>query len=233
MDNFILDILPQSEYKKLQPYLVHVELQLSEILLEKGERIIDVYFPTTCVLSWTNLTEMGEVIEVGITGNEGVSGATLLLNEDISPGQIEVQMAGHAFKLPAKNFVAALDESVTLQQSVAAFVYLKIVQLNQTAVCNRFHSAEERLCRWLLAAQDHSQLSEFLLTREILAQMIGAGRPTVSLVTGILQSAGLIRADRGFVQILNREKMEDAACECYQIGKQALDRYRSRCQRMS
>lgn len=231
--NFILDLLPQSEYEWLCPQLVDVELSQSDILVDKGEPIANVYFPTTCILSWTNLTITGEIVEVGITGNEGLSGIILLLGETISPWQTEVQMAGRAFKLPVADFKAALNRSITLRRSTAAFIYFKMVQLNQAAVCNRFHSAEERLCRWLLAAQDHSHLSEFSFTREILAQMIGAGRPTVSLVTGTLQSAGLIHADRGYVQILNRDGMETAACECYSIGKQALNHYRNRCQSAS
>ncbi len=231
--NFILDLLPQFEYESLHPHLVEVELSQSNILIEKGEPITNVYFPTTCILSWTNLTETGEVVEVGVTGNEGLSGTILLLGETIAPWQTEVQMAGRALKLPAAAFRAALDRSITLRQSTAAFIYFKMVQLNQAAVCNRFHSAEERLCRWLLAAQDHSQLSTFSFTREILAQMIGSGRPTVSLVTGSLQSAGLIHTNRGYVQILNRDGMESAACECYAIGKQALNHYRNRCQSAS
>lgn len=223
--NFILDSLLPTEYEWLKPKLEEVELHLGDFLCQKGERVTQVYFPTTCLLSWTNSTEMGEIVEVGITGNEGVTGVTLLLGESIAPWQTEVQMAGKAFKLSAADFITALEQFSALRQKVAAFTYLKMVQLNQSALCNRFHSIEERLCRWLLAAQNQSQMSEFSLTREILAQMIGAGRPSVSLATGTLQSAGLIRASRGHITILNREGMEEAACECYQVFKDAFDRY--------
>lgn len=227
-NNFILDSLPPAEYEMLQPWLEEVELEQGDVLYRVREQIRNVYFPTTCLLSWTNSTEMGEMVEVGITGREGVSGVILLLNEDTSPWQIEVQMPGRAFKLSARNFITALDKSTTLRQRVSALVYLKMVQLNQSALCNRFHSAEERLCRWLLTAQDHNQTSELSFTREILAEMIGAGRPTVSIVTGTLQTAGLIRANRGHITILNREGLENVACDCYPVVKGAFDRYHAK-----
>jgi CRP-like cAMP-binding protein len=223
--NLILGSLPKSDYEWLQPKLQAVELQQSEILYQARQIIASVYFPTSCLLSWTNSTEMGEIVEVGMTGREGLAGVVLLLDEHISPWQVKVEIPGRAFKLSTKDFIAALDRSTILRQKVAAFTYLKMVQINQSALCNRFHTVEERLCRWLLSACDRTKTLELSLTRDILAQMIGAGRPSVSIATGILQSAGLIRANRGSITIINREGMEDAACECYQIGKQALDRY--------
>jgi CRP-like cAMP-binding protein len=227
-NNFILDSLPPAEYEMLQPWLEEVELKQGDVLYRVREQITNVYFPTTCLLSWTNSTEMGEMVEVGITGREGVSGVILLLNEDTSPWQIEVQMPGRALKLSARNFITALEQSTVLRQRVSALVYLKMVQLNQSALCNRFHSAEERLCRWLLAAQDYNQTSELSFTREILAEMIGAGRPTVSIVTGTLQTAGLIRANRGHITILDREGLENVACDCYPVVRKAFDRYHAR-----
>lgn len=224
-ENLILSSLPPTEYEWLQPKLEKVELQQGDFLYRVREPIRAVYFPTACLLSWTISSEMGEIVEVGITGNEGMAGEVLLLNEDITPWQVEVQITGKAFKLSTKDFDKALDRSPTLRQKIAAFTYLKMVQLCQSALCNRFHNVEERLCRWLLVAQDRSKTSDIPLTREILAHMIGAGRPTVSLVIGTLQSKGLIQASRGKITILNREGMKEAACECHQIVKQELDRY--------
>jgi Crp-like helix-turn-helix domain len=223
--NFILASLSPVEYEWLRPQIEEVELNQGDVLYGVRERITNVYFPTTCLLSWTNSTDLGESVEVSITGNEGIAGGTLSLGEDISPWQTEVELSGKAFKLSARNFMAALHHSANLQRRVAAFMYLKMVQLSQSALCHRFHSAEERLCRWLLTAQDHIGTSDLSLTREILADMIGASRPTVSLSTGILQTAGLIRSHRGRIIILNQEGMEDAACECYQIVKQAREHY--------
>ncbi|GFE72044.1 Crp/Fnr family transcriptional regulator [Chroococcus sp. FPU101] len=225
LNNLILDSLPPTEFEWLRPKLTEVELQQSDFIYQPREQIKSVYFPTTCLLSWTNSTEMGEIVEMGITGKEGLVGVVLLLGEDISYWQVEVQMSGRALKLKSEDFKEALEQFSTLRQKVAAFAYLKLVQLSQSALCNRFHSVEERLCRWLLTAQDHTQKSELSFTREILAQMIGAGRPSVSIVTGTLQSAGLIRANRGQITILNREGMEDAACECYFVVKEVLKQY--------
>lgn len=223
--NFILDSLTLADYEWIQPQLEEVELEQGDVIhLLKGQ-ITEVYFPTTCLLSWTNSTELGEIVEVGITGSEGLAGVVLLLGEEIAPWQTEVQLSGKAFKLSAKNFIAALDRSVSFRQKVANFTYLKILQITQSALCNRFHSVEARLCRWLLSAQDCTGTSEFALTREILAEMIGAGRPAVSLTTGILQSAGLIQSSRGKITILNREAMEDAACECYGVVRKAFNQY--------
>lgn len=223
--NFILDSLLPADYEWLNPQLKEVEFQQSEVLYQLRERIDAVYFPTTCLLSWTNSTEMGERIEVGASGYEGMAGAMLLLGEDLALWQVEAQLPGRALKLSAEGFVNALDRSPQLRQRVAAFIYLKMVQLNQSALCNRFHRVEERLCRWLLAAHDRTTTSTLALTRDILAQMIGAGRPSVSLTTGILQSAGFIHASRGKITILNREGMEDSACECYQVVRSALEQY--------
>ncbi|WP_416665863.1 Crp/Fnr family transcriptional regulator [Egbenema bharatensis] len=228
LENFILASLPPSEYAWLRPKLREVELPQGKILCRARDPVPAVYFPISCLLSWTNSTEMGEVVEVGITGNEGLTGMILLLDENLSPWQVEVQLPGRAFELSVNDFIAALDRSPTLRQRVTAFAYLKLLQINQSALCNRFHSIEERLCRWLLAAQDYSQTSEFSLTRGILAEMIGAGRPSVSLATGTLQTAGLIHAKRGHITILDREGMEDTACECYQIVREAYDRYRAK-----
>jgi CRP-like cAMP-binding protein len=223
--NFILDSLPQTEYAWLQSKLEEVELQQGDIIYQVRENITNVYFPTTCLLCWQNSTVMGEVVAMGITGDEGIAGVTILLDENRAPWQVEVQKAGKALKLSTENFVNALRKSAVLRPRVAAFAYFKMAQLSQATLCNRFHSAEERLCRWLLSMQDKTKTPEISLTREILAHMIGAGRPTVSLVSGTLQTAGLIHTSRGKITILNRKGMEEVACECYQILKQELDRY--------
>ncbi|MBD2089996.1 Crp/Fnr family transcriptional regulator [Microcoleus sp. FACHB-1515] len=223
--NFILDALSPADYEWLRPLLTEVQLQQSEVIYEFDEQITAVYFPTTCLFSLITLTAQGDRVEVGVTSYEGMVGLPLSQGEDRSPLRVEVQLSGKALKLSSKDFLAAIDRSSTLRQRIANFTHLRIVQLAQSALCNRFHTVEERLCRWLLAAQDRAETSEFSLTREILAEMIGAGRPSVSIVSGTLQTAGLIQSDRGKITILNREEMEEAACECYRIAKTAFDRY--------
>lgn len=224
-NNLLLDSLPQVDYDLLQYQLELVELSQGEILYRAKESITEIYFPTTGFLSLVNGTPDGEVVEIGATGIEGFVGIPLFLGENTSPYQVEVQTSGCALKLTAAAFVEMLGRSVALRERAAAFIYLKIVQLNQSALCNRFHRVEERLCRWLLVAQDRMRTPELALTREILAHMVGARRPAVSLVTNVLQAEGLIQAERGKITILNRKGMEASACDCYHIIREELDRY--------
>jgi CRP-like cAMP-binding protein len=225
LGNFILDSLPQEEYSLLRSSLQLVKLHQNEVLCRIREPIKDVYFPTTALLSWVHSTIEGETVEVGATGFEGMVGTTLLLGRDIAPWEVNVIITGEGLKLSAEILTKVLHQSGVLRQKVAAFTYLKMMQLNQSALCNRFHPVEHRLCRWLLAAHDRVKTPELLLTRDILATMIGATRPAVSITTGTLQSAGLIRTTRGKVTILDREEMEEATCECYHVVKQEFDRY--------
>ena len=225
LGNFILDSLPQDEYDLLHPHLQRVKLHQNDVLCRIREPITEVYFPTTALLSWVHSTTEGQTVEVGITGFEGLMGVTFLFDRDSAPWQVNVQLTGEALKLSAEVFVSCLHKPGVLRQKVTAFTYLKLMQLTQSALCNRFHPVEQRLCRWLQAASDRAKNSELPLTRDILAMMIGSTRPAVSIVTGTLQTAGLIRAVRGKVTILNHTEMEEAACECYHIIKQEFDRY--------
>jgi CRP-like cAMP-binding protein len=225
LGNFILDALPQEEYARLSPHLKSVELHQNEILVGTREPIEYVYFPTTALLSWVHSTAEGETVEVGATGFEGMVGTPLILNREIAPWAVLVIITGEGYKLRTDTFVEALHQSPVLYQKVLAFTYLKVAQLTQSSLCNRFHGVEQRLCRWLLAAQDRVKTPELLLTRDILATMIGSHRPAVSIATGTLKTAGLIRTTRGKVTILNRPEMEEATCECYHIIKEEFDRY--------
>ncbi|BAU10345.1 hypothetical protein LEP3755_08290 [Leptolyngbya sp. NIES-3755] len=223
--NFILDSLPQAEYDHLRPHLQTVDLRLNEVLIGIDQSIEQVYFPINALVSLVRSTIEGDSVELGVTGYEGVVGLPLLLNHDRSIWEAGVQLAGRALCLNARVFAAMLPELEVLRSKVMDYTFLKLVQVSQSAVCNRFHTVEQRLCRWLLVASDSVQTPELALTREILASMIGANRPSVSIVTGTLQTAGLIRAVRGRVTILDREEMEEATCECYHVMKRDTDRY--------
>lgn len=225
LGNFILDSLPLQDYDLLHPHLESVRLEQGTVLFNIHEPITKVYFPTTALLSWIHSTSEGETVEIGIIGFEGMLGTSLLLNRDSVPWQVNVQLAGSALQLSADTFLQTLQQSAGLEQRVNHFAHFKLMQLSQLAVCNRFHAVEQRLCRWLLSAQDRAKTHELLLTRDILAATIGSTRPAVSIATSTLQSAGLIQAMRGKVTILNREEMEEATCECYQVLKQEFDRY--------
>lgn len=225
LGNFILNALPQTEYEVLHPHLKPVTLQQGETLVRVREPVTQVYFPVSAIVSWLNSTIEGDIVEVGMTGFEGMVGTTLLFNQTVAPWAVEVQLTGKALQMSAPDFLDALQHCPILRQKVGDFAYLKMMQLTQSALCNRFHAVEQRLCRWLLAAQDRAGTSELLLTRDILSKMIGSTRPAVSIVTGTLRSAGLIRAVRGKITILDRPEMEEATCECYHILKQHFDLY--------
>jgi CRP-like cAMP-binding protein len=228
LGNVILDSLPQQDYEFLHPYLERVEVNQGDILFDVQAAIAQVYFPTTALCSWIHSTAEGETVEISMIGFEGMLGAFLLLGQDVLPWQVAVQLTGQALRVSSDIFLRALERSARLRQKVNEFMHLILIQLSQYAVCNRFHAVEQRLCRWLLSAQDRAQSQELLLTRDILAATIGSTRPAVSIATGTLQSAGLIRAIRGKITIVNREEMEEATCECYHIIHQALEAYISR-----
>jgi CRP-like cAMP-binding protein len=225
LGNFILDSLPQQEYELLRPHLEPVECSQGDVLFRVQEAIVQVYFPTTALFSWIHSTSEGEMVEIGIIGSEGMIGTSLLMNQEVLPWQVNVQLSGKALRLSVPVFLTTIEQCVTLRQKVNHFTHFKLVQLSQYAVCNRFHEVEQRLCRWLLSAQDRAKTHELLLTRDILAATIGSTRPAVSIATGILQSAGLLRANRGKITILNREEMEETTCECYHLIRQEYDRY--------
>jgi CRP-like cAMP-binding protein len=223
--NFILDSLPPEECKRLRSHLKQVVLKQGDELVGVREPMTQVYFPVTAIVSWMNSTIEGDTVELGLTGFEGMVGAALLLSQEVAPWKVQVQLTGEAFQMSASSFLRALSDCPVLRQKVGNFAYLKMVQLTQSALCNRFHAVEQRLCRWLLEADDRAETSELRLTRDTLANMIGSTRPAVSLVTGTLRAAGLIQTMRGQVTILDRAEMEEASCECYSIVKQQFDTY--------
>jgi CRP-like cAMP-binding protein len=223
--NVILDSLTQDEAAYLVPHLKLVHLEQNEILVKLREPIQFVYFPTTALVSWVHSTINGETVEVGATGFEGMVGTPLVLGQKVAPWEVDVIIAGKAYQMSTDAFLKYLYLCSNLHRKTIEFTYLKIVQLTQSALCNRFHAIEQRLCRWLLAASDRVKTDELQLTRESIATMIGANRPAVSIVTGTLQTAGLIRTARGRVTIINREEMENSTCECYHTVKKEFDRY--------
>jgi CRP-like cAMP-binding protein len=225
--NFILDSLPFEEYECLRPHLKWVNLELGKTLVGVREVMTEVYFPVTGAVSLLNSTIEGDSVELGLIGREGVVGTTLFLNQEVTPWKTQVQLPGKAMQMSATAFLIALPQCPVLQKKLREFTCFKIVQLTQSALCNRFHPVEQRLCRWLLEAHDRAGTDELRLTRDILADMIGSARPAVSMVTGTLRTAGLIEASRGKVTILDRQEMEEASCECYSIVKQQLDTYLS------
>jgi CRP-like cAMP-binding protein len=225
VQNFILASLPQREFENLASYLQLIRVKPEEIIYHAQEPIKYVYFPTTAMLSWIGVTEAGERIEVGVVGWEGMVGIPELLGYETSPYGVEVELPGELYRINVKEFKQEFNHLNSIHSLLFRYTYTALTQLAQSSVCGRFHTVEERLCRWLLMAHDRCETDILLLTQEILAGMIGARRPAVSIVTGTLQKAGLISSRRGKITILDREGLEDAACECYRIIRQAFDKF--------
>jgi CRP-like cAMP-binding protein len=224
-NNYILDTLPEADYQQFYRELQLVELKQGDVLFQAHAPIELIYFPTTALLSWVALTENGEMVEAGIVGYEGVAGISVVMGDNLSPYQIEVELPGFAYKMRAATFIEMFEQSRALNKLILRYAHTQLVQLAQSTVCNRFHTVEARLCRWLLGASDRVKSEELALTQEILSHMIGARRPAVSIVTGTLQNAGLIRARRGKITIVNHEKLEEASCECYRIVRDEFARF--------
>lgn len=223
--NHILAALPVAEYDQLQPYITTVQLTTDTVLYKSEESIAAVYFPTSAVISIVGSTQEGSSTEVGMIGAEGMVGLPAFFGADTHPYQVICQLPGEALKLPVEILRDVLNHSSTLNRTLLRYSYTYLVQLAQSAICNRFHPLEERLCRWLLIAQDRAKRDQLQFTQEFLAQMIGARRVAVGLTANTLQAAGLIRYHRGQITILNRSGLEESACECYQVVRKEFDAF--------
>jgi CRP-like cAMP-binding protein len=221
--NFLLRSLPDSEYAHIAPMLDPVRVEPEEVIYRQGEPIDYVYFPTTAMLSWIGSTRAGERVEVGVVGWEGMLGIPELLGFEVSPYGVEVELPGQVLRMKASRFKKQYERMNSIHSLLFRYTYTALTQLAQSSVCGRYHTVEQRLCRWLLMAHDRTEGDELYLTQEVIAGMIGARRPTVSIVAGTLQKAGLIRVSRGRVTILDRDGMERTACECYWAIRRAFD----------
>jgi CRP-like cAMP-binding protein len=222
-ENRLLVALPKRDHDRLLPHLEKVTLPLRTILYEADGPIAHVFFPLDGVVS---LVIMDGVftIEVGIIGNEGLVGTPVFLGSDRSPTKAIAQVPGTALRLEAKVFQNEMTRGGALHGLVQRYTQTMINQISQSIVCNRRHSVEKRMCRWLLMSHDRVGADEFPLTHEFLAQMLGVRRPTVTAVAGTLQKAGLISYHRGNITVLDRKGLEAASCECYQVVAKELGR---------
>jgi CRP-like cAMP-binding protein len=220
VSNLILLSLPEQEYHLLRPVLERVELPQYEILHEPGEKIEYTYFLNDGLASIVALSRDGRSVEVGITGKEGMVGMPLAVGLTRGTFRTIMQMSGNGLRIPTEAFQQALLSSPELRVQLSRLAYMHGMQAAQIAACNRLHEIGQRLSRWLLMCQDRVD-SQFLpLTHEFLAQMLGTGRPSVTIAAGALESAGMIENMRGTVKILNRKSLEAAACECYEVIQQ-------------
>jgi CRP-like cAMP-binding protein len=220
-DNHLLAALPDAELRRLAPWLHQVALQPGQVLYESGSTISHAYFPTTTLVS--NLYEFddGTSAETAITGNEGMVGIAVFMGGDSRLGRAVVLTAGHAFRLGAQ---ALKDEFQRTGPLMHLLLHYTQALITQTAVCNRHHSLDQRLCRWLLLSLDRSQGDDLAITQQVIAHMLGVRRESVTEAAHKLQKLGLVRCGRGRIAVLDRRGLEQRACECYSAVRKEYDR---------
>ena len=224
VENRLLAALPSDEYERLLPSLQQVSFSLGEVVYEFGGQLDYVFFPTTSIVSLLYTMENGNSAEMGLTGNDGVVGIALFMGGGTMPNRAVVQSAGGAIRMKAKVLQDEFAQGGKFQYLLLRYTQALITQISQTAVCNRLHSVEQQLCSWLLLSHDRVQADELIMTQELIADMLGVRREGVTVAAGRLQDAGAISYVRGRIQILDRQKLEETACECYRVVKTEFDR---------
>lgn len=222
--NRLIASLPRKDCQRFLASCDEVTLSFADVLVEPGERIRHVYFPTHSFISMTTPIDGHSSLEVGLIGDEGMLGISLILGVDTSPLHALVQGAGTALRMTTPAFRRELAQSVALQTSLKRYLYIVLSQLVQTAACTRFHVVEQRLARWLLMTQDRAHADEFHMTQDFLAYMLGVRRVGVTKAASALQKLNLISYRRGSIHILDRPGLRAAACECYEADKASYAR---------
>jgi len=222
--NHLLDALPAGDYARVKPYLELVPLKLGEVLYEPGARLRHVYFPTTSIVSLLYVMVDGASAEFAVVGNEGMLGISLFMGGETTPSHAVVQSAGFAVRLKAQLLKNEFARFGPMMHLLLRYTQALITQMAQTAVCNRHHSVDQQLCRWLLLSLDRLASNELSMTQELIANMLGVRREGVTEAAGKLQDAGLIRYQRGRITVLDRPGLEARSCECYKVVKLEFDR---------
>jgi CRP-like cAMP-binding protein len=222
--NKLLSALPRDVYDRVQPKLELVPLKLGASVYEAGGKQPYVYFPTDAIVSLLYVMKDGASAEIAVVGNEGLVGIALFMGGETTPSRAVVQSAGHAFRLSSKRLKREFEAGGPLQHLLLRYTQALITQMAQTAVCNRHHSIEQQLCRWLLLSADRLPTNVLTMTQELIANMLGVRREGVTEAAGKLQDAGIIHYSRGRITILDREKLERRVCECYAVVKSEFDR---------
>ena len=222
--NHLLAALPATEFGRLSPHLELVSMPLGEALYESGGHLQHVYFPTTSIVSLLYVLENGASAEIAVVGNEGILGISLFMGGETTPSRAVVQSAGHGYRLQAELLKEEFNRAGPVLRLLLRYTQALITQMTQTAVCNRHHSVEQQLCRWLLLSLDRLTSDALTMTQELIANMLGVRREGVTEAAGNLQRAGLIRYSRGHIEVLDRPGLEKAVCECYAVVKMEFDR---------
>lgn len=223
--NLILSSLSGGDYERLAPHLEPVRLNSGRVLYNAGDTIRHAFFLRSGMASLVSVTENGRAVEVGMIGNEGMVGVPVVLRVGAAPYQVTMQLPGNALRIKAGELKAEFDRGGKLQDLLLRYTHTVVTQIAQSAACNRFHTVEERLCRWLLVSRDRAQTDTLHLTQEFLAQMIGVPRTSVTMIAGELRRAGLITHSRGKVQLLDLRRLRASSCECYRVVSKEISHF--------
>jgi len=222
--NHLLAALPAEVQDRLFPHLELVPLPLGKVLYESGDALRHVYFPTNSIVSLLYVMESGASAEISVVGNEGLIGVALFMGGESTPSRAIVQSAGHAFRLTGQRIKDEFNRHGEMLLLMLRYTQSLITQMAQTAVCNRHHSIDQQLCRWLLLSLDRLPSNQLVMTQELIANMLGVRREGVTDAAGKLQKAGAIEYSRGHIIVLDRAKLEQLSCECYAVVKKETDR---------
>jgi CRP-like cAMP-binding protein len=222
--NRLLAALPSADLERWRSHLEWIEMPLGQVLHESGSTPSDVYFPTTAMVALLYVTENGASAEIAVVGNDGVVGISSFMGGGSTPGRAVVQSAGHGYRMGAHALKEEFESSPKVMRLLLRYTQALIAQMAQTAVCNRHHSVDEQLCRWLLLSLDRLPGDELQMTQELIAHMLGVRRKVVTQSAQKLQKAGLIRYSRGHIRVLDRPGLERLSCECYAVVTKEHDR---------
>jgi CRP-like cAMP-binding protein len=222
--NRLVAALSKAESERLLAHLEIVPMPLGHVIYESGSELHYVYFPTTAIVSLLYVMIDGASAEIAVVGNEGIIGVALFMGGETMPNRAVVQSAGHAYRLRGQLLKEAFSRSGEVQHLLLRYTQALLTQMAQTAVCNRHHSLDQQLCRWLLLSLDRLPSNDLVMTQELIANMLGVRREGVTAAAGNLQRAGLIEYQRGRITVLDRAGLEARACECYAVVKKEFDR---------
>jgi len=222
--NRLLAALDDADRERFAEHLVPVDMPLGEVLYESGSDVTRVYFPTTSIVSLLYVMEDGASAEIAVIGNEGIVGISVFMGGHSTPSRAVVQSAGQGLRLNAGLLMQEFNRAGPALRLLLRYTQALITQMTQTAVCNRHHSLDQQLCRWLLLSLDRVQSDELVMTQDLIANMLGVRREGVTEAAGHLQQAGLIRYRRGHIKVLDRPGLERRTCECYAVVKEEYDR---------
>ncbi|BFM12019.1 Crp/Fnr family transcriptional regulator [Simiduia litorea] len=223
-ENHLISALPNDVQERLLPNLELVHLPLGNVLYESGCTLKHAYFPVDCIISMLYVMEDGASAEISVVGNEGILGTALFMGGESTPSRAIVQSAGHAYRIPGAKFKEEFSRHSEMLMLLLRYTQALITQMAQTAVCNRHHTVDQQLCRWMLLSLDRLPTNNLVMTQDLIANMLGVRRESVTEAAGKLQKLGVISYQRGHINVLDRSRLEELSCECYAVVKKETDR---------